>query len=57
MGQEAIKAHMNPKIVDAMKAVHALEDGVMVDNDAEEQDGNKKTGSHAKKLISMVEAS
>ena len=48
---------MNPKIVDAMKAVHALEDGVMVDNDAEEQDGNKKTGSHAKKLISMVEAS
>ena len=33
MGQEAIKARMDPRIVDAMRAVRALEDGVTVDDD------------------------
>jgi len=37
MGQEAIKARMDPRIVDAMRAVRALEDGVTVDDDADEQ--------------------
>ena len=37
MGQEAIKARMDPRIVDAMRAVRALEDGVAVDEDADEQ--------------------
>ena len=39
MGQEAIKARMDPRIVDAMRAVRALEDGVLVDDDVDEQDG------------------
>jgi hypothetical protein len=39
MGQEAIKARMDPRIVDAMRAVRALEDGVVVEDDADEQDG------------------
>lgn len=39
MGQEAIKARMDPRIVDAMRAVRALEDGVRVDDDGDEQDG------------------
>ena len=37
MGQEAIKARMDPGIVDAMRAVRALEDGVMLDDAADEQ--------------------
>jgi hypothetical protein len=37
MGQEAIKARMDPRIVDAMRAVRALEDGVTMDEDADEQ--------------------
>ena len=37
MGQEAIKARMDPRIVDAMRAVRALEDGVTVDEDVDEQ--------------------
>jgi hypothetical protein len=37
IGQEAIKARMDPRIVDAMRAVRALEDGVTVDDDADEQ--------------------
>jgi hypothetical protein len=36
MGQEAIKARMDPRIVDAMMAVRALEDGVMVDDEQDE---------------------
>lgn len=36
MGQEAIKARMDPRIVDAMRAVRALEEGVVVDD---EEDG------------------
>ena len=37
IGQEAIKARMDPRIVDAMRAVRALEDGVIVDDYADEQ--------------------
>ncbi|KAF9466472.1 hypothetical protein BDZ94DRAFT_1212505 [Collybia nuda] len=33
MGQEAIKARMDPRIVDAMRAVRALEDGDILDED------------------------
>ena len=35
MGQEAIKARMDPRIVDAMRAVRALEDGDMLDDEGE----------------------
>ena len=37
MGQEAIKTRMDPRIVDAMRAVRALEDGTILDDDADEQ--------------------
>lgn len=37
MGQEAIKARMDPRIVDAMRAVRALEDGVTVDEVVDDQ--------------------
>lgn len=33
MGREAIQARMDPAIVDAMRAVHALEDGVELEDD------------------------
>lgn len=33
MGQEAIRARMDPRIVDAMRAVRALEDGDVLDED------------------------
>jgi len=33
VGQEAIKARMDPRIVDAMRAVRALEDGDVLDDD------------------------
>ncbi|KAG6830046.1 hypothetical protein H0H92_002464 [Tricholoma furcatifolium] len=42
MGQEAIQARMDPRIVDAMRAVRALEDGDVLDDDEqvnEEADG------------------
>ncbi|KAH7913786.1 hypothetical protein BJ138DRAFT_1145259 [Hygrophoropsis aurantiaca] len=35
MGQEAIQARMDPRIVDAMRAVRALEDGDMLDQEGE----------------------
>jgi hypothetical protein len=39
MGQEAIKARMDPRIVDAMRAVRALEEGVEEDEEGgEDQD-------------------
>ena len=37
MDQEAIKARMDPRIVDAMRAVRALEDGVILEDDTDEQ--------------------
>ncbi|EIW84378.1 hypothetical protein CONPUDRAFT_49707 [Coniophora puteana RWD-64-598 SS2] len=39
MGQEAIKARMDPRIVDAMRSVRALEEGVVLDADSEFADG------------------
>jgi len=54
MGQEAIKARMDPRIVDAMRAVRALEDGVTVDEDADEQNDyieqQDEPGSKRRKL-------
>jgi hypothetical protein len=38
MGQEAIRARMDPRIVDAMRAVRALEDGEVLAEDADERD-------------------
>lgn len=35
LGQEAIKARMDPRIVEAMRAVRALEDGDMLDDEGE----------------------
>jgi hypothetical protein len=35
MGQEAIRARMDPRIVDAMRAVRALEDGDVLEQDGE----------------------
>lgn len=44
MGQEAIRARMDPRIVDAMRAVRALEDGDALDDDGElqEMDGEQE---------------
>jgi hypothetical protein len=41
MGQEAIQARMDPRIVDAMRAVRALEDGDMLDENGEIRDGEQ----------------
>ncbi|KAG2035269.1 hypothetical protein BDR03DRAFT_923296 [Suillus americanus] len=38
IGQEAIKARMDPRIVDAMRAVRALEDGDILDDEGEVED-------------------
>jgi hypothetical protein len=35
MGQEAIRARMDPKIVDAMRSIRALEDGDILENEDE----------------------
>jgi hypothetical protein len=45
LGQEAIRARMDPRIVDAMRAVRALEEGDVLDDEEEfmeEQNGNKR---------------
>ncbi|KAJ3561358.1 hypothetical protein NP233_g10240 [Leucocoprinus birnbaumii] len=46
LGQEAIRSRMDPRIVDAMRAVRALEDGDVLDDDGEfveeHQNGNKR---------------
>jgi hypothetical protein len=41
MGREAIQARMDPRIIDAMRAVRALEDGDVLDEngDLQDQDG------------------
>jgi len=45
MGQEAIQARMDPRIMDAMRAVRALEDGDVLDENGElqEQDGDNES--------------
>lgn len=45
LGQEAIRSRMDPRIVDAMRAVRALEEGDVLDDEAEpaeEQNRNKR---------------
>ena len=49
IGQEAIRARMDPRIVDAMRAVRALEDGdVLAEDDLQlmGDGGNEETGDH-----------
>ncbi|CDO69727.1 hypothetical protein BN946_scf184687.g12 [Trametes cinnabarina] len=41
MGREAIQAKMDPRIVEAMSAIRALEEGVELDQDATEDDGRQ----------------
>ncbi|OCH88568.1 hypothetical protein OBBRIDRAFT_820128 [Obba rivulosa] len=44
MGHEAIKARMDPRIVDAMRSIRALEEGVELDaEDEEDADGPRET--------------
>lgn len=38
MGREAIQSRMDPRIIDAMRAVRALEDGDVLDDDGEMED-------------------
>jgi len=38
MGREAIQARMDPRIVDAVRAIRALEDGEPLDGDEQEQE-------------------
>lgn len=45
MGQEAIQARMDPRIIDAMRAVRALEDGDMLDENGELQNGERDEDS------------
>ena len=52
MGQEAIKARMDPRVVDAMRAVRALEDGDVLDEDGlevQEVDVELDENDHAAK--------
>ena len=45
LGQEAIRTRMDPRIVKAMRAVRALEEGVLVDDEGEfidDPNGNKR---------------
>lgn len=45
LGQEAIRSRMDPRIVKAMRAVRALEEGDVLDDEGEfveEQNGNKR---------------
>jgi len=45
LGQEAIRTRMDPRIVKAMRAVRALEEGVLVDDEGEfidDANGNKR---------------
>lgn len=45
LGQEAIRSRMDPRIVEAMRAVRALEEGDTLDDEGnfvEEQNGNKR---------------
>lgn len=48
MGQEAIRARMDPRIVDAMRSVRALEDGDVLDEggDLQEMDDEQEADGH-----------
>ncbi|KAF9484853.1 hypothetical protein BDN70DRAFT_917447 [Pholiota conissans] len=49
MGQEAIKARMDPRIVDAMRSVRALEEGNAMDEDNEDEQENQEDGRDTKR--------
>jgi len=42
MGQEAIKARMDPRIVDAMRSVRALEEGIVMDDEDQYEDEDEQ---------------
>lgn len=44
MGQEAIRSRIDPRIVDAMRAVRALEDGDVLDENGDWQDMDTEEG-------------
>ncbi|KAF8972302.1 hypothetical protein BDZ97DRAFT_1901372 [Flammula alnicola] len=50
MGQEAIKARMDPRIVDAMRAVRALEEGEPLDEDYQEEDEQDEPETKRRRL-------
>jgi hypothetical protein len=59
MGQEAIRARMDPRIVDAMRAVRALEDGdILTEGGVETKSdaGDDVTDSDAKRIRLEVES-
>jgi hypothetical protein len=60
MGQEAIKARMDPRIVDAMRSIRALEDGDMLDEDGlevAEVDGGQESEPGVKRRRIYVDDS
>ena len=42
MGQEAIKARMDPRIVDAMRSARALEESIVMDNEDQYEDEDEQ---------------
>ena len=56
MGQEAIQARMDPRIVEAMRAVRALEDGVeLEDEEPEVEEVEDNSGQEAKRRRLEIE--
>lgn len=53
VGQEAIKARMDPRIVEAMRAVRALEDGDVLDEEGQVLEGEDDGTSHGLKRRKM----
>ena len=54
MGKKAIQERMDPRIVDAMRAVRALEEGIPLENEGEEGEEEK---AQRRELEAMAEAS
>ncbi|KAF8896037.1 hypothetical protein BD779DRAFT_1608442 [Infundibulicybe gibba] len=50
MGQEAIKARMDPRIVDAMRTIRALEDGDLLDDENMVMDAPEEPGAKRRRL-------
>ncbi|CAA7269523.1 unnamed protein product [Cyclocybe aegerita] len=50
MGQEAIKSRMDPRIVDAMRSVRALEDGDVLEQDDEEEEDHEQPDPKRRRL-------
>ncbi|GBE87929.1 Pre-mRNA-splicing factor CWC2 [Sparassis crispa] len=55
IGREAIQARMDPRIVDAMRAVRALEDGDGLDDEEETVDGEGEAEPQAKRRRLEIE--